>query len=449
MNNILDYEQVLDELKNISSKGVIKEEKDLAITEHDLPIKYYTVGSGTLDVVVSGATHGQEIITTDFVLKLMEDITNNPDKWNMILSEFKIHFVPMLNPEGYLITTSAVRKKLPRDMNEDEVQKLCIEYYRLCKEDSLDNEISKDKCHLKFFEGVDYNCIPDKYSSLKEKVKSIFDKYDDLPKNCLHIWSANGNGIDIQANSEFNPVISRILNNEEVFMSVKRFDNIMMSHPGPINCPLDKEVGFKTEIETKAIASLLERLNKNDSLFAYLNYHSTGAIIFNRPAEAPEELNLDENELLKKEVVNYMLAKAYSSKTYKNTGIDEFGEDRKNTTNYKIMKNKSQATSSNDIFRLLYSQNILVELSALGGNPIAPYANIDNLYDNMISSNLDAVNYSLKVSSLAKKISEYFFEKIKDFKDYDYEDVIKLEDMIFDEFDKKILELENKKGKVK
>lgn len=444
MSRILDYEQVLEKLDFISNVGPIKVEQDLATTKFNLPIKYYTAGNGSLDIVISGATHGQEIITTDFVLKLMEDIVNNESKWNLILNEFKLHFIPMLNPEGYLITSSAVRTKIPRDIPIDLEEKLCEEYYLACKKDSLEEDNNDPKNHSLFFDKVDYTCIDEKYNSLRENVKSILDKYPDLPKNCLYMWSANGSGIDLQANSEFNPVISRIMENEEVFMSTKRFDNIMMSHPGPINCPLDKEVGFKTEIETKTISSLLESLHKKGSLYAYLNYHSTGSIIFNRPAEVPKELDVSEEEQLKKELVNYMFAKVYSDKTYKNNGINKYGIDLRETSKYKIITNKSKATSSNDIFRLLYNQNILVELSALGGNPIAPFCNIDNLYNNIIDSNLDAVNHTLKVSSLAKKISEEFYEKVKDLPDYDYEEVVRLEDIIYEEFNEKILELENK-----
>ena len=72
MSRILDYEQVLEKLDFISNVGPIKVEQDLATTKFNLPIKYYTAGNGSLDIVISGATHGQEIITTDFVLKLME-----------------------------------------------------------------------------------------------------------------------------------------------------------------------------------------------------------------------------------------------------------------------------------------------------------------------------------------------------------------------------------------
>ena len=108
-NNILDYEQVEDILDEIVRFGVVKEAENLGKTEHGLPIKHYIVGEGNNDIVISGATHGSEIISTDFVINLMENISNKTDSWKSILKVFKLHFVPILNPEGYLITTSAVR----------------------------------------------------------------------------------------------------------------------------------------------------------------------------------------------------------------------------------------------------------------------------------------------------------------------------------------------------
>lgn len=99
---------------------------------------------------------------------------------------------------------------------------------------------------------IDYTCIPHKYESIRKNLKMIFEKYPDLSKNCLHIWSANANGIDIQANSKYNPKISRILDGKDIYMESKRHSKFNISHPGPINCSFDKEKGFKVEKETNS-----------------------------------------------------------------------------------------------------------------------------------------------------------------------------------------------------
>ena len=48
----------------------------------------------------------------------MIDIKNNDKEWKNVLKEFKIHLVPILNPEGYFISSCAIRKLIPRDMTQ-------------------------------------------------------------------------------------------------------------------------------------------------------------------------------------------------------------------------------------------------------------------------------------------------------------------------------------------
>ena len=214
-NKILDYEQVNEILDNYTKENIFSEINDLGKTEYGLKLRHFTIGNGANDVVITGATHGSEIITTDFIIKLMSDIQNNPKNWSTILKNFKLHLIPMLNPEGYLISSCAIRKLIPREMSQEYAELICKKYYSVYKEDDIQN--TSHKKHMLMFNNIDYNCIPDEYSSIKNSVKNIFMKYPDLPRNCLHIWSSNANGIDIQANSIYNPKISQILNNEDIF----------------------------------------------------------------------------------------------------------------------------------------------------------------------------------------------------------------------------------------
>ncbi len=436
--NIIDYEQTKEKLQDIVKKGTINKEKNLAITKYGLPIEHFTVGKGEKDVVITGATHGSEIITTDFVIKLMEDINPKNNVWSDILKEFKIHFIPILNPEGYLISTSAIRQLIPRQMEQEEVQKICKQYYLAYREDDVNPKTVKR--FQKMFENIDYTCIPEKYHDLRESVKNIFEKYPDLPKGCLQMWSSNGNGVDIQANSKYNPQIDKIMANKKIYMKSKRFDNIDISHPGPINCPFDREQGFKTEIETKAITELLEELNEKDKLFLYLNYHSTGGMIYQRPSIPPEELHISDEEQEKNEKINYMLSQAYASRTYKNKSKDEFGMDNRNKTRYLVQTGQMAATCTNDIFRIKYPQDLLIELSAMGGNPIAPYGDLEGNYTNTIKSNLDATKFTLHIGSLLKRMCEEFYNKVHKLEGHnDYELMMWFEQRIFDEFYNKIM----------
>ena len=433
-NIILDYEQANEKLDEIANNGLIKEIENLSITEHGLPIRNFIVGEGESDIVITGATHGQEIISTDFIIKMMENINAKRDEWNSILKEFRIHFIPMLNPEGYLISTSAVRELIPRDMESKEAEVICKEYAEAYKRDAL-NEPKNIKEYQEMFKGIDYNCIPDKYRDIKESVKNLFDKYPDMPKWCLHMWSANGNGIDVQANCEYNPSIDKINNDEQLFMSQNRFDNINIAHPGPINCPFDKEKGFKLENETMAISNLLEQLDKENRLFAYFNYHGTGAIIYQRPASGSEELDFSQEEVSRKEIENYMLSRAYADSTIKHNSNDK---------KYRIVTRDYPVSSTNDILRLKYQQDLLIELSEMIGNPIAPYGDIEGNYTDTINSNMDAVKHSLKVASLAQMVSRFLYEKINTLTDKDsYLKKAELIDLVYAEFKKRVSALDN------
>lgn len=448
INNILDYEQAEDKMQEIARKETIKNLEPLAYTTFGLPIEHFIAGQGNQDIVITGATHGSEIISADFVIKLMENINQNPSNWEQILNNYKLHFIPILNPEGYLISTSAIRKLIPRNMSQDEAEKICKEYYKIYRLDTTDPDSIKR--HQEFFKGIDYTCIPEKYSSIRGNIKSIFDKYPDLPKWCLHIWSANANGIDIQANSEYNPKIQQILNGQSQYIKQVRFNNIDVSHPGPLNCPFDKGStnSFSIEPETLALSDLLANLHSQNRLFAYLNYHSTGGMIFQRPAIPPEELNICEEDISKKQIENYMFARLYSHKTYKNRGIDTDGVDKKDKTPYTIQKGLESTTSTNDLFRLLYPQDLLIELSPMGGNPLAPYGDINGNYSNCMNSNLDAVKHTLKTASTIKIISENFYKNIQCLKDNnDYEQITSALDMIYREFSKRYEQFESKSAR--
>lgn len=408
-NLILDYEDVNNKIKEITNEGIIKRQSPLAITRFGLPIEYLTVGNGDKSIVITGATHGSEIITTDFVIKLMETINSKHDEddWKYILENYKLHIIPMLNPEGYLISTSAIRKIIPKELDLSESEKICKEYFQRFKND-FTKEKGEPKEYQEMFKDIDYTCIPDRYSNLKNHIKSIYDKYD-IPAGVLQMWSANGSGIDIQANNEYNPVIEKIKNKEDIYMS-KRCDNINMSHPGPINCPYDKEEGFKLEIETKAISDLLDKLNKEGSLFMYLNYHSTGGLIYQRPSIPPTSFIISDNDLKRKEKMNYIMAKSYARWTKKNDGT------------YSVRTKQDNATSTNDILRLKYPNDILIELSPMGGNPLAPYGDIENNYKNVISSNIEAFKNTLNLGlGLDMLGNEYIkkIDKLLDKDDYD------------------------------
>ena len=449
-NYILDYEQVLSKLEELTKKPNITKENDIGKTKYGLPISCYSIGEGDKAIVVTGATHGSEIITTDFILKLMENLADSKEKFN-----FKIYFIPMLNPEGYLITSSAIRTKLPRKANIEAQEKFAKEYYLAYKDDDLEaiekiqNGEETDRLHKKrhqqIFDDIDTSCIPNKYQEIRNAVSKIFKKYPDLPKGSLVTWSANADGIDLQANSRYNPSIEKIKNGEKIYKDNLRHSNINISHPGPINCPYDLEKGFEYTKEIEAINKFLDKLNKEHKLQAFYNFHSTGGVIYQRPIKSDE----NEKDIKEKTIENYFLSKIYS-------GIPE--EDY---PAYKIEKNEGKRTSTNDSFRMMYPIDLLIELSKMGGNPLGPYGDNNGNYKKTIESNIKAFTSSMKVFEIAQMLSSEMkdtFAKLSDEKisndksniknntEKEIKDTYDVIDMIYDEFNRKIKLLEENKN---
>lgn len=446
-NLILDYEQVNDKLKVICEKyeAIIKQD-DLAVTKYGLPISYYTIGNGNKDIVITGATHGAELVTTDFMLRLMEEMGKKPE--DFCLDEYRFHIIPMLNPEGYLITSSAVRTKIPRDMDIEDAESICKEYYLAYRSDDREaiarrkEKIEPDRISLKkyqrMFSDVDYTCISDKYSNIRESVKNIYSKYPDLPKGSIITWDANADGIDIQANSLYNYfdmlkkdvqkdsvlniddnnvnenkeiiydnlAFRDAINNMHRYGSL-RYENIETSHPGPMNCGMDPEVGFYETIETKTISNLLEKLYNRGTLAGYNNYHSTGGVIYHRPSYGGNGVMISDDLYWQKIINNVCLASLYKNDTYKN--LSDVEKSRYGLVN----GDSSGPTTTNDIFRMKYPADLLIELSGMGGNPIAPYGDIDGNYMNLMNSNIEAFKGYIKNYDIVKKVAEYLYKSIE------------------------------------
>ncbi len=116
--NIQDVNNTIKQLmENKENKHQLKEMQPLGYTEFGLAIKHYTIGNGPKHIVVSGSYHGAEIITTIFVVRLMEEITKDI---NFQADQYTIDFIPIVNPEGYLITTSMQDLYLGKSTTEEE-----------------------------------------------------------------------------------------------------------------------------------------------------------------------------------------------------------------------------------------------------------------------------------------------------------------------------------------
>ena len=359
MNKILDYEQVIDKLKTIEKNSKMIKLEPIGFTTFNFPILHYTYGNGKKHIVISGATHGSELISTDFVINLMEKIQYYIDE-----NEFTIHFVPMLNPEGYIITTSAIRAIIPRDMKNIDAQPIIKKYVK--------DYNSHNLTYQETFANIDYSCIPEKYTELKNNVKEICKKYN-IPKGTLQVWSSNGNGIDLNQNCPYNKKLDYIKNNTQLY-GKNSYKNILFTSPGPIGCP-SKSADFEYEPETKCFREFMLNLKHTQSLLAYFNYHSAEDTIFYKPLD-----NITTSETLPNitEIAEYnkKVAEIYSSHSTQ-----------------KLFDGETLFCCFNDMLRLEIPGDILIELCPNEGNPFSAYD--ESVYDSIIQSNTEAVIYTI------------------------------------------------------
>lgn len=392
MNYILDYEQVLQELDAIVAEGdIIKNCSSIGYSTYGLPIKHYSVGSGKYHIVVTGATHGSEIITTDFLLNLMKYLSSN----SINLKNYTIHFIPMLNPEGYLISTSAVRQLIPRHMSFKDAQPIISEYvnkYNMDNENAIKGIDRNIKFYQDMFKNIDYTCISDNYSNLKQNIKELY--YNNyIPKGTLQVWSSNGNGVDLNQNCPYNVKLKK-LGDEQTFGYLK-YNNIHTTLPGPIGCPSSSN-NFKYEPETSALRDFIFNLkhDPNIELCAYFNYHSAEHTIYYAPVinhSKVQDLEKIKNmDLL--EDYNFQISKLYSS-----------------VTGHKLMEASEDANCFNDLLRLQIPGDILVELCPNEGNPLSAYDS--NFYVETIKSNIKAF---INVLENLYKIYEVSYEQNKE-----------------------------------
>lgn len=370
---IYNYDKLLEEIKKVALKEGFKK-GEVIVTDSLIEIPYYTYGNGNNHIVLVGGTHGSEIISVNLVLDIMKHI-NLIDK-----NDFTIHFIPVLNPEGYIISTSTVLSKIDGN-NSKNIEKFSYEYYLNYKYDCTHNESVKK--HQLMFSDINYNCIT--YEVLKNKVKSIYDKYS-FPDGSMVIWRSNGSGIDL--NRE-HPLMELSFNNITYGSDNLRYNNIRFNTPGPLGIYKNKV----ESVENKFLFDLICKLYNENKYAGTMIYHSTGGSIYYEP-----NIKCEHYEEYKK--INYELAKKYSLKTkYKcQNGLIKDG--------YKLENNKD-VNSNDEYLRIMYPAVLLIELSYMGGNPLGPFGDEVNNYKPTIKYNrlafIDFIKECKKIKDSTRK----------------------------------------------
>lgn len=369
---ILDYNKC-QKLMDSFNNTIITEVSPIGYTSNEkLPIRHFILGNGSKQVVVAGSQHANEIITVTFVLNLMSYLVKN----NIVFEDLTIHFIPILNPEGYVVISSAIKEKLGKNATDNEITKFCFDYYKAYREDTRNKE-SSIKQHQKLFEDINEKAIKE-YSILKDSVGEILIPH---PKGSIIDWASNGSGIDLNSNTKENIKESKTYNKSLAY------NNLRVDIPSPIGHPGNNQSkNFTQEVEVISLQQLLDKLKNSCTMF--LNYHSVGGLIYQRPENDDKFITS----------YNYILSKFYQENTIKNA------------SKYDIIKVQSgRAISVNDQLRQKYPGNILVELSPMGGNPIGPFGDPNNI-KNTIESNIYSFIYTMsnldKITLLTNKSLE-------------------------------------------
>ena len=192
MGKILDYEEMLYHLDQLDS-NVIRKMPPIGYTTHGYPIPHYTYGTGSAHVILTAGTHATELIGNCFLIHFMEQLSNR--LIDLDPAKITLHFLPILNPEGTIIVTSAIRALIPRDTSEITEQFLATTYYGNCK---IDDTGDTSLC-LDMFSHATWDMIDDKHTKLKRHLQLLDEQYH-YPKGVMIAWSSNGNGIDLNSN---------------------------------------------------------------------------------------------------------------------------------------------------------------------------------------------------------------------------------------------------------
>ncbi len=364
---ILSYENVIDRLDELckNNKEVIIKKDCIGYTSFGFPISYYQIGNGKKDVILIASTHGCELVTSTFIIEFVYTIINECDKYKKYINEYSFHIIPILNPEGYIISSSNVLNNT-NIMDKFSLQSYSKKYLELYSQDDL-NAANGLKCEKLYKTVMVTSSEFIKFLKLRYNVNKIL-KECKLDSSVLPIWSSNGMGIDINSNSihEFSKM--KKLRNKSKFGRL-RYNDIPVTIPSPHGYPGD-EIFDKRCPENISLYNFVDRIYSNKNLKLFISYHSTGAEIYGFP---------DKKLVTKNQYTTILNGLTYYSHLTNYTPINE-------KFKYGVM----------DYYRLNLENTVTltVELSKLNGNPIGPFANINNL-DKEFKNNIDSIFYTL------------------------------------------------------
>lgn len=222
--------------------------------------------------------------------------------------------------------------------------------------------------------------------TLEKDINNIYKQYNH-PQGSQISHDATGIGINLNANHPLNRGLEAIKNNNIIYgPGVK--NNIKNYFPGPLGTPSKDVNNFTYAIENQALYQLLKDSYDKGNYLATILYHGTGGLIYYKPYEDLMTTQ-DYNEFYN---YNQELANIYQQ-----------------STNYRILE-ESSTSGYGDLLRRTFPGVLMVELSKMGGNPIGPYGDKNNIYntmnDNFIAIQKILLHFKEKINTPKKKINK-------------------------------------------
>lgn len=253
-------------------------------------------------------------------------------------------------------------------------------------QDKLWNEIKNEqqkKLYQQMFEKETFDGITNKI--MKSDIETMYEIYNH-PKGSQIGHDSTGTGINLNANHPLNPGIEAI-KNRIIIPGPNAKNNIKNYFPGPLGIPTINVFHFEYSIENLILQNLISKSYLAGNYLATLLFHGTGGQIFYQPYLPL----MDSKEYQEFYEYNEVLAQIYS-----------------NCTNYQLLNN-SDSTGYGDYLRRTYPGVLLIELSKMGGNPIGPYGDKNNIYQ-VFQDNTNAIknilNYFAKKNNKIKILAQ-------------------------------------------
>lgn len=348
---------------NLNDNSVILKKHIIGYTNFNYPIYNIIAGSGKKDVVLIGGTHGCEIASVYFMLELLFTFLYDKSLDKTLFSKYTFHVIPVLNPEGFKISTSILRENF-KNKTLEEIENISKIYVRAYAQD--DENAIKGYNQYKLYKNVLKSSV--NYIFDSQMRKSIINILNDcnLDERVLPIWSSNGIGIDPNANSihKFEMIQKYRIKHK---YGKLRYNDIPAYKPSPIGYHGFDKLNKKCP-ETLSIFNYITKLyennlNKNSQrkLVSIFSYHLTGGEIYSTPDTNASKNQIKLHEMCTKEYAKY--------------------------TNYYSVNDKLKYGFM-DYFRLNLEGvlSLTVELSKISGNPISCFTNFENFKQEIINN---------------------------------------------------------------